>query len=207
MSNKFQQSIIIAFGFILIWLLIDRESKKKEIEELTLKVDENENLNESIKQQLQELIHQNNDLGQDIKNELAQIIGLINIQQQEGAVMKLTKIIENLLKKLYKDDEKFRTWYKNQPGKNAVFADYIEFAKLDNQISKEDYHIVKLMKDIRNQEAHELDIKKHPSKILVSFFSGVSIIITLTALIAKRLRAFADNEKSKGAKNIVSEAL
>jgi DNA mismatch repair ATPase MutS len=181
--KKFESALYVALGFIILWLFLDREEKKEEIAELKHTIDENENLNEAIKKQLKDLIQNNQDIDPQIASELGQIAALIEIQHESGAILKLAKIIENLMGQLYKPDSNFKNWLKGKNKPKAVFADYIEFAKLQNDIDPDDYHILGLMKNIRNEEAHQLDVKKDKTKILVSFVSGMSLILGLSKLI------------------------
>lgn len=95
---------------------------KKEIEE-------NENLTAEIKKQLRELIQNNSEIDPKIANELGHISALLEIKQDTSAVFKLTKIIENLLKELYKGEEKIKEIAKLNKRSKPAFADYLEHAK------------------------------------------------------------------------------
>lgn len=190
-KNKIETALYVTLGFIILWLFMDREEKIKEIKVLKTKIDENESLNDAVKTQLKDLIQNSKEIEPAIANELGQIAALIEINQEAGAVFKMTKIIENLLIKLFKKDEEFKEYIKRQNRKQATFGDYIEFAKSKGLISKDDYHIVNMMKNIRNEEAHQLDVKKDKTKILVSFVSGMSLIIGLSKTIKKSLESVA----------------
>ena len=172
----------IVAGVIILWLFIDRENKKSKIIALEKEIDENENFNEKVKTQLRDLIENNPEIETNISNELGQIAALIEIKQETKALMSLSKIIENLLKQLYKGDKKLKDIATENKRKNPSFADYLEFARLKGDISSEDYHLISVLKIIRNEEAHELDIKKEQSRVVAIFLSGFSTILNLSKM-------------------------
>ncbi len=172
----------IVAGVIILWLFIDRENKKSKIIALEKEIDENENFNEKVKTQLRDLIENNPEIETNISNELGQIAALIEIKQETKALMSLSKIIENLLKQLYKGDKKLKDIATENKRKKPSFADYLEFARLKGDISSEDYHLISVLKIIRNEEAHELDIKKEQSRVVAIFLSGFSTILNLSKM-------------------------
>lgn len=185
-NSKIGNILAIAAGFIIIWLLIDNDKKKKKIIELKNEIDENENLTEEIKRQLTELIQNNNEIDPKLANELGQIVGLLEIKQDATAVLKLAKIIENLLKELYKDDTELKEFAKTKGRKSPAFADYLEHARNKEIFSGEDYHLLSILKIIRNEEAHELGIRKEKSRIIAVFISGLGLVLGLCRLLNKK---------------------
>jgi len=179
----------IVAGLLIFWLFLDRDNKNKKIITLEKEINENENLNKKIKNQLKELIENNPEIDSSVSNELGQIAALIEIKQETKALMALAKIIENLLKQLYKGDEKLKEIATENKRKNPSFADYLELARLNGIISSEDYHLISVLKIIRNEEAHELNVQKEQSRIIVTFITGFATILTLTKMIKSIITA------------------
>jgi hypothetical protein len=171
---------------IIAFLVIDNNNKTKKIKELKKDIDENEDLTKEIKQKLTELIENNLEVEPKIASELTQISALIEIKQDNSAVLKLAKIIENLLIELYKGDIKVKEIAKQNNRKNPVFADYIEHGRNEKVISSEDYHQLSVLKIIRNEEAHQLDIKKDKSRIVSPFICGVGLVLALCRMLKKK---------------------
>ncbi len=185
-NNKLVIALGVVAGFIILWLLIENSKKDEKIAELQKEIDENENINEEIKKRLTELIQNNHEIAPQIANELGQIAALLEIKQDTTAVFKLAKIIENLLKQLYKGNLKLKEVAKKNGRKIPVFNDYLEHAKDENVITTEDWHLLSVMKIIRNEEAHEIDVKKERTRILASFISGMGIILGLCKMLKKK---------------------
>jgi flagellar biosynthesis chaperone FliJ len=185
-DSKIENIWFIAAGLIIFWLFIANKKKNKEISELKNEIDKNQNLTEEIKHQLKALIQNNEEIDPKIANELSQIVSLLEIKQDTTAILKLAKIIENLLKELYNDDTEFKEFAKAKGRKSPVFADYIEHAKNKNVLSNEDFHLLSILKIIRNEEAHDLGIKKEKSRIIAVFISGLSLVLGLCKLLNKK---------------------
>ena len=185
-DSKIGNIFAIVAGLIILWLLIDKEKKNKEISELKNEIDKNQNLTEDIKLKLKELIQNNEEIDPVITKELSQIVSLLEIKQDTTAVFKLAKIIENLLKKLYKGEVEFKEFVRIKGRKLPVFADYIEYAKNKNVFSSEDFHLLSILKIIRNEEAHDLGIEKEKSRIIAVFISGLSLVLGLCKLLNKK---------------------
>lgn len=127
-----------------------------------------------------------------IANEVSQIIALLEIKQDTTAVFKLAKVIENLLVELYEKDPGLMELTKSNGRKSPVFADYLEFAKIKGIVSKEDYHLISILKIIRNEEAHDLAIEKEKSRIVAAFLSGIALILSLCKLLRKQTAPIPD---------------
>lgn len=184
--KKIAPILLFIGGVIIIFLLIANDNKDKKIKELKKEIDEHEDLTKEIKKKLKELIENNSDVEPAIANELSQIVALLEIKQDMSAVLKLAKIIENLLKELYKNDEKVKQIAQNNNRKRPVFADYLEHGKNEGVISTEDYHLISVLKIIRNEEAHDLDVKKEKSRIISSIVCGVGLILGLCRLLKRK---------------------
>jgi hypothetical protein len=185
-NTKIETFLAIAAGFLIIWLLIDNNNKKKKIKELHDEIDENQNLTIEIKKKLKELIENNTEIDPKIANELGQIVGLLEIKQDSTAIFKLAKIIENLLQELFENDPDIKVLAQKNGRKSPVFADYLEHAKNKKILSGEDFHLLSILKIIRNEEAHELDVKKEKSRMMAVFISGLSLILWLCRLLKKK---------------------
>lgn len=179
---------ILAFigGVVITYLIIDSFKKSNLISELQSRIDDNEDLHKEIKTKLTELIQNNKEVDPKVANELAQIVALLEMKQDNSAIFKLTKIIENLLKDLFKGNEDLKELAKINGRKQPVFADHLEYAKKSKVISTEDFHLLSLMKSIRNEEAHELAVSKHKSKIFASFIVGIGLVLNLCQLLKRK---------------------
>lgn len=186
MSKNFGAVVSIVVGIIIIYLLVDNLKLEEKVEELQKEIDENEDMNKEIRLRLSELIHNNKDIDQKISAELGQIVALLEIKQDTTAVMKLAKVIENLLKELYKNDSELKELAKANGRKAAVFADHLEHAKNKKIISTEDYHLLSVMKIIRNEEAHDLAVHREKSRIIAAFISGLGFILALCKMLKKK---------------------
>jgi len=178
--------LAIIAGVVILWLLSENEKKNKLISNLRKTIDENESLTNEIKRKLNELIANNKDIEPRIANELSQIASLVAIKQDATAVLKLAKIIENLLIELYKKDNELKDKVKTSGRKKVVFADYLEHAKEKGIINAEDFHLLSVMKIIRNEEAHLLDVKKEKSRLSAIFISGMGFILVLCRILKKK---------------------
>ena len=185
-NSNFGAIIAITAGIIIVWLFIENDKKNNKIRKLQKEINDNENLTNEIKKRLIDLIKNNKEIDPKIANELKQIVELLKIKQESTAIMKLAKIIEKLLKTLYKGDLVLKELAKTKGRKTPAFADYLEHANNLKIITKEDYHLLSIMKIIRNEEAHELDIKKEKSRIIASFISGIGLILRLFNLIKEK---------------------
>jgi hypothetical protein len=213
MSNINWKTVTIGLAsfaaIIIVWLLIDKEESAKEISDLKKKIQEQEDLDDQIKSRLKQLAEANPHIDPKIASELKNIAELIAIKQETKAIATLAKIIENLLKHLYKKDSGLKELAKKNGRKSPVFADYLQYAKEKGIISSEDFHLVSVLKIIRNEEAHELDIKKEKSRISAAFIAGFAIVMSLCPLV-RALTVDTKNEvltleKKLNQDNIVKE--
>lgn len=175
-------------GFIILWLLFDREKLKLKLIDLEKEIEENNNLNKEIRKRLKELVANNKDVDAEISNELGQIAALIEIKQETKAILSMVKIVETLLNKIYSDDQRLIDTAKKNNRKRPAFMDFLELALVDKVMSKEDYHLISVAKIIRDEEAHDLSVEKEKSRILSSFISCIAIILTLCKLAKAKLR-------------------
>lgn len=160
--------------------------QEDKIAELERQISLQDSINAEIKHRLIELIHNDIEIEPSIANELSQILILLEVKQESTAILKLAKIVENLLKELYKKDPKIKEVPKRHGRKNISFADYLEHAKDEGVITTEDWHFLSVMKIIRNEEAHELAVKKELTKIQATLISGISTILGLCRTLKKK---------------------
>ncbi len=109
-------------------------------------------------------------------------MALIEAKQPTKAAFSLAKIVENLLEEKYSQNGDFKNFVqsKNKGKKrNPVFNDYLEYAKNQKLIGTDEFHFAKGLKEIRNQEGHELDVKKQDSWLATAFFTGIGLIMKL----------------------------
>lgn len=195
--------VLVALGlvayFLTEWISRKNKSEKKlknenqalrnllsELqEEVTEIIESKDDLNEEVKNKLRELVLEYEDLDEKVTNELLRVTSLIEIKEETKAILSLTKIIENLLKQIYKGDEEFESKY---PGKKEPrLYDLIEHAKSENLLEKDEYHFLNGIREIRNQEAHELDVKKDWSIVLSALFTGIGLVSKLCGVLKNGL--------------------
>ncbi|MEO7215544.1 hypothetical protein [Mucilaginibacter sp.] len=181
MAKKHIPDFVFMIGLlIIIWLAGSNDEKNKKIEELSLALSASTGINDEIKKKLKELVAANPHIEADVAAELNDIHDLVDIQQDSKAILAMAKVIENLLKKIYRNDAAFKIkMLKRKP----TFQDYLNYAHEQKLISNEDFHHISIIKIYRNEEAHELDVKKEKSKVFSSMMSGFSIISTLCGMI------------------------
>lgn len=143
-----------------------------EIKEL---IDTKEELPKEVKSKLKALVDEYKGIDEKMANELLSVNALLDMKEETTAVMKLAKIIENLLKKIYKDDADLRS--------NPRFVDLINHAKHKNLIEKEEYHFLNGIREIRNEEAHNLAVKKSKNIISSSLSIGIFMIFKFSKII------------------------
>lgn len=195
-SNKIFLIIGAVAAIVMVWLFLDNEDKKQIIADLERKNDEKDDINRKlqekieeseeipaeVKNQLEGLIEKYNNIDNNVSQELMTASSLIEIKEYSKAIGVLTKIIENLLKEKYSNDLKFKEKMKKKSF--PVLKDYLDYAKEDCFLSAEEFHFANGLREIRNEDAHQLNIKK--SKLLTSsaFLSAVDLIIKMSKKIA-----------------------
>jgi len=197
MSNNKVLAIVgfMAATILITWLILDNINKAQMITNLKKEIDSNENLTNEIKKQLKLLLQNNKDIDPKVANELAQIVALLEIKQELTAIVKLSKIIENLLKEMFKDDIQLNELAQKNGHKTPSFADYLEHAKNKNLINNEEFHLLSVMKIIRNKEAHEVQPQKEKTRIVAAFVAGVTLALSLCRMLKKKT-IYTKKEKS-----------
>ena len=171
--------LLTAAGIIIAILLIKSFFDEKEKAALRKQVRDSKDLNKQLRDMLLELIDKVKRGDQNIAQELASIVALIKVNEETSAMVKLTKVVEKLLKEIYANDERVTEIAKANGRKRPTLADLLEQAKEDGLLDQEEYHLVSVLKSIRNKEAHEVNIEKEPSRIIASLIAGIRFVLTL----------------------------
>lgn len=137
--------------------------------ELKKTIESKENLPDEIKNNLNKLITDFDKLDKNIAEELISISALIEIDEKPKAIFSLSKIIENLLKKVFE-------------GK-LNFVRLIEKAKEEKLLTSEECYFVNGIRMIRNKEGHEVNVKIENHLTASSFMIGIGIISKLKLLL------------------------
>lgn len=149
----------------------------------------NDHLESEVKKKLVNLIDTYKGIDSKVSNELIAAMALIEAKQPTKAAFSLAKIVENLLEEKYSQNGEFKEFVKNKNSgkkRNPVFNDYLEYAKNQNLIESEEFHFAKGLKEIRNQEGHELDVKKHENWLATAFFTGIGLIFKLADVVSNK---------------------
>ncbi len=187
MSNKDTTILILtAIAGILGYFLIQEANKNKantkrikalEKDRLKLMKDAIENsdhLSKEIKDQIHKLIDEYQEIDEEVAKELVSVLSLVNIGQHEQAIKDLAKIIENMLSEKYKDESKFKSFKKYIP-----LAKLIEHAKEVKFFSSKEYNASCILKDIRNEVSHELNVRYGSNWQVIGLLGGIEIIFKL----------------------------
>ena len=177
---------------IMAYLYFENQKIKKEKRELeadNLKliydsINKNPNFSDEVKHQLEKLVVKFKTINPKISNEIAQALQLIQIGQIENAIEDLAKIIENLLKEHYKEDNNFKTWLGK---KKADFQSRLEFCKHEKKINKVEFSFFVAVKTIRNEEDHELDVNLPNYLNASGLIIGIGGIIKVASLVYPKL--------------------
>jgi hypothetical protein len=140
---------------LLIAFMVDKASAKPDtIAEL-----------EALKGELDEL-------DKDNHLEIDSVIRHVNLKEYSKALRDLAKIVENKLKEQVEKDETFN-------GKHKTLANMLKHAFSCKWISEQDYHNGLNLKDIRNEESHELGVKVSSLEAGLSVLAGIKLVYVL----------------------------
>lgn len=199
MNNR--QIIITSVGIaviiaVLVWWVKEQEIKEnnklldekdKRIQDLEVNnlhliqelIKSSTSLPDIVKEQLIDLIYNYEIKNPKVAKELESVIRLVEAEEYEKAVMSITKIIEVILKDKLAKRQEFKIKLTKSDGKKrtAVFADYIEHAKEIRLFTKSEYNFALALKEYRNQEAHELAVKRELNYNMSSMLTGIELIV------------------------------
>lgn len=139
-------------------------------------INKQDNLTTEVKKQLKKLIEKYKLIDERIASELISVASLIEMKQEVKGIACLVKVIENLLKSIYCNDEKFKEKYSN---KHPRLVDLLKYAKSEKLLVNEEFEFANGLRLIRNQEAHELDVQKGHNWVISSFLTSISIILKI----------------------------
>lgn len=138
-----------------------------------------QDLGEQAKKELNELIEQYQDIDEKIVLELGSISNLMKSKEESKAVMAMAKILENVFKRLFEDDESF-SGRKN-------FANFIKHAKEKGIINKKEAHFLDGIREMRNQEAHEVGVDKKQKITKAALSIGMQLALKLSYNLRHKL--------------------
>jgi len=184
MSDKTDTVLLATAALLLVLLIFLYYKKEHELQELRSQLDANQQITDEVRKRLRELIDSGLDVDSPVVQELLQIIPLLEIKQESKAILALAKIIENLLRELYRDDVSFHSKF-NKRSNGPNLYEYLEHARGQEIISMQDYHLLSILRLIRNEEAHELDVEKEGSRIAAALLAGISFVFKFNPDIAK----------------------
>lgn len=138
-------------------------------------VENNKDIPDDAKEKLKALVMEYQDIDENIVKELSSVSALIEAKQSSKAILSLAKILENVFKRIFKDDKEIK--------KNARFVTLIEHAHKKNLIDKEEYHYLSAIRMYRNQEAHEVGVSKDEKVTMGSMFLCFSIISKMSRFL------------------------
>ena len=182
---KIHPVLLLAAGLIILFLAIDAHDKKNRIAALQREIGRQQALGMKVRKMLHDLVEENKTVDPALSNELTQILTLLSIKYDATALMKLAKIIENLLTDLYGKDPELKAKVKADNRRKVLFADYLEHAKANGVINKEDFHLIALLKELRNEEAHENGVVKEVTRAAAALVAGISVVISLCKLLKR----------------------
>jgi len=133
-------------------------------------------------------VQKDSSINADVQKELAEIERLLNTKSDLKAISSVAKVIENLLKRLYKSDQEFKEAFKklNPNKKRPDFADYLKYASDHKVITQEQFLHISAIKEVRNEEAHELGVMKEKLLLVSYFLLGFNVITSLSNLLYMR---------------------
>jgi hypothetical protein len=172
---------------LLVWLFTDEREHNKRLQTIISKLTkENENLKRGyfellekylktqsniapdIIAELQKLKLKTDNLDTNVHYEIDSVIRLVNKGQGAKAVKDLAKIVESKLKEKVLNDKTFN----KQPKLHFL----LEHARDCKWIKPRSYENGILLKDIRNEESHELAVQKKEYEIGLAIFAGIEIL-------------------------------
>lgn len=180
---------------VIVWLILLNKEKDEKIEILANSNDEKDEINQKlketiensaeipsdVKEKLELLILEYKVIDNNLSSELQTAAGLIQIKAYPKAIGVLTKIIENLLKEKYRNDPELIANSKKKGRKAPALIDYLEQARNQNVLSSEEFHSANALREIRNEDAHELNPIKTKMLTASAFLSAVDLILKLSS--------------------------
>jgi hypothetical protein len=120
---------------------------------------------------LEELKEKARYLDELVHVELSEVVDLVKNGKGEKAVRDLGKIIENVLRMRAEKDENFK--------KKPTLHNLIEHAGVCNWLNSSEVSVANHIRDLRNEESHQLAVRKPSHEIGFAIFGGIKLIYTL----------------------------
>ncbi len=130
----------------------------------------------SMLAKLNDLIVTYKDIDERVSSELSSTIRLIEANEPVKATFGLTKVVENLLKDRFQNDPGFKSFIGRR---DATLAEYLNYAETTGLIGKDELGFARGMKEMRNQEGHELHVQKERGFVQSVILFGIGMIAKL----------------------------
>jgi hypothetical protein len=180
---------VVAFVFYILWNNEQEQRKKQEeINRLLHKeidgikqsylslfivfMAEKVNAKPDTVKELEALKGELDELDKDTHLEIDSVIRHVNLGEYSKALRDLAKIVENKLKEQIEKDETFKE-------KRKTLANMLKHAFSCKWISEQDYHNGLNLKDIRNEESHELAVNVSSLDAGLSVLAGIKLVYVL----------------------------
>jgi hypothetical protein len=147
-----------------------------DIRNLRASIENGESIDHTVIAKLDELIAVYEPINGRVSIELLSVKKLIEVDEPSKATFALVKVIENQLKERCEADPAFAI----PSGRFVTFNDYLNHALHQGYIDKEEFNFAKGLKDLRNQEAHEVDVQKEKGLMQCAMLLGVGMILKLS---------------------------
>lgn len=180
----------IVFGLILLLMYLKQKRQQDEIDRL---LEDNENLQKNNVILLNEYLKSTNDIPKNVQDQLInlaatyrsideniseELINTLNLYvlgSKPECILKLGKIIENLLKKKIEESES------NEVVSNRKF-DFVQLIDKAKQlliIGKHEFNICNVIREFRNREAHQLNVQISDNWALLTILGSLEVIFKL----------------------------
>lgn len=182
--------LIAILGLILLWFFEDKKNRAIKTDRIIKRLrkenydikkaylglfekylNAQQNVDIGIITELKKLKESVDSLDYSVHIELESVISNLNAGKSEEAVRILAKVVENKLKEKVTNQDSFN-------GK-PMLHNLLNYAKKCNWITSRQFENALLLKEIRNKESHELDVREETKNLGLSIFSGIDIIYAL----------------------------
>lgn len=157
------------------------EDKKKSQEEyqklFLLYLEKDKTLPDEIKKQFKDFIEKYSGIEPGIAVELRTILNLIENKQEEIAIEKLTKVIEDHLKNKYVQEGKAKD-KQSCPRLSKLLKIALDL----KWISEHEFYVSLFLKDKRNEEAHQVGTKFPMNWKSIAFLAGIELLYNLKGI-------------------------
>lgn len=184
MKKKNISNGILIFTIVALILYIiyckpweDKEGNIKSMLNSILK--STEDIPKEIQEDILELINLCEDIDEDFVKHLKDLPKLMEEKRLYKTIAQLAKIIENLLKKLYANDNEIKN--------NATLNELIEHAKKKGVINEKEFLKLNILRKERNEEAHDINMEEENSEHLFSIVCGIKISLKISKNLKSNL--------------------